>query len=140
MRPLRSKLIQKIKMSTPIIQISNLNFQYNKPILENLNWEISAGECWMLGGLSGSGKTTLAKIISGEIKNFEGKVEVNFNENSELPKKVLYVSNWFSSVIWKATAIFIINNYTINSLKMIHKLFLQNSIILGKRKILISGF
>ena len=119
MRPLRSKLIQKIKMSTPIIQISNLNFQYNKPILENLNWEISAGECWMLGGLSGSGKTTLAKIISGEIKNFEGKVEVNFNENSELPKKVLYVSNWFSSVIWKATAIFIISNVIIHLLKTI---------------------
>ena len=95
MRPLRSKLIQKIKMSTPIIRISNLNFQYNKPILEDFNWELSAGECWMLGGLSGSGKTTLAKIISGEIKNFEGKVEVNFDENSELPKKVSYVSNWF---------------------------------------------
>lgn len=82
-------------MSTPIIQTSNLNFQYDKPILEDFNWEISSGECWMLGGLSGSGKTTLAKIISGEIKNFEGKVEVSFNEDSELPKKVLYVSNWF---------------------------------------------
>ncbi|MFC3157964.1 ATP-binding cassette domain-containing protein [Chryseobacterium arachidis] len=82
-------------MSTPIIHISNLNFQYDKPILNHFDWEISSGECWMLGGLSGSGKTTLAKIISGEIKNFEGKVEVNFNENSELPKKVLYVSNWF---------------------------------------------
>lgn len=82
-------------MSNPIIKISNLNFQYNQPVLSRFDWEISAGECWMLGGLSGSGKTTLAKIISGEIKNFEGKVVVNFDENSELPKKVLYVSNWF---------------------------------------------
>ncbi|KFC22433.1 ATP-binding cassette domain-containing protein [Chryseobacterium sp. FH1] len=82
-------------MSTPIIQISNLNFQYSKPILEDLNWEISSGECWMLGGLSGSGKTTLAKIISGELKNFEGKLKVSFDEKSKLPKKVLYVSNWF---------------------------------------------
>ena len=91
----------------------------------------------MLGGLSGSGKTTLAKIISGEIKNFEGEVEVCFNENSELPKKVLYV---FSSVIWKATAIFIINSAIIRLLKMIRALFLLNSIILGKTKILISEF
>ena len=73
-------------MSNPIIKISNLNFQYNQPVLSRFDWEISAGECWMLGGLSGSGKTTLAKIISGEIKNFEGEVEVCFNENSELPK------------------------------------------------------
>ena len=82
-------------MSNPIIKISNLNFQYNQPVLSRFDWEISAGECWMLGGLSGSGKTTLAKIISSEIKNFEGEVEVCFNENSDLPKKVLYVSNWF---------------------------------------------
>ena len=82
-------------MSNPIIKVSNLNFQYNQPLLSRFDWEISAGECWMLGGLSGSGKTTLAKIISSEIKNFEGEVEVCFNENSELPKKVLYVSNWF---------------------------------------------
>ena len=82
-------------MSNPIIKISNLNFQYNQPVLSRFDWEISAGECWMLGGLSGSGKTTLAKIISGEIKNYEGEVEVCFNENSKLSEKVLYVSNWF---------------------------------------------
>ncbi|MBV6879565.1 ATP-binding cassette domain-containing protein [Epilithonimonas ginsengisoli] len=83
-------------MSTQIIQISNLNFQYgNQVVLKDFDWEISSQECWMLGGLSGSGKTTLAKIISGEIKNFEGKVEVNFDETSKLAKKVLYVSNWF---------------------------------------------
>lgn len=83
-------------MSTPIIQISNLNFQYgNQVVLKDFGWEISSGECWMLGGLSGSGKTTLAKIISGEIKNFEGRVKVSFDEMSKLKKKVLYVSNWF---------------------------------------------
>lgn len=81
-------------MLNSIIKISNLNFQYDKPILKDFNWEISSAEGWMLGGLSGSGKTTLAKIISGEITNFEGKVEINFNGNSNLPKKVLYVSNW----------------------------------------------
>jgi len=83
-------------MSTQIVQISNLNFQYgNQVVLKDFDWEISSGECWMLGGLSGTGKTTLAKIISEQIMNFEGKVEVSFDENSELPKKVLYVSNWF---------------------------------------------
>jgi len=83
-------------MSTSIIQISNLNFQYgNQIVLKDFNWEISSGECWMLGGLSGSGKTTLAKIISCEIKNFEGKVKVSFDGTSKLARKILYVSNWF---------------------------------------------
>ena len=82
-------------MPTPVIQITNLNFQYDQPVFNGLNWKLFPGECWMLGGRSGSGKTTLAKIISGEIKNFEGKVEVHFDENSTLPKKILYVSSWY---------------------------------------------
>ena len=83
-------------MSTTILEIQNLNFQYGSNIvLKNLNWKINKGENWQIGGSSGTGKTTLAKIISREIKNFEGSIEVNFDENSELPKKVLYVSNWY---------------------------------------------
>lgn len=83
-------------MLTTILEIQNLNFQYGSNIvLKNLNWKIKKGENWQIGGPSGTGKTTFAKIISGEIKNFEGSIEVNFDENSELPKKVLYVSNWY---------------------------------------------
>lgn len=83
-------------MLTTILKIQNLNFQYGSNIvLKNLNWKINKGENWQIGGPSGTGKTTLAKIISGEIKNFEGSIEFNFDENSELPKKVLYVSNWY---------------------------------------------
>ena len=82
-------------MSNPIIQITNLNFQFDKPILNDLEWHIAPGECWILGGASGSGKTTLAKIICGEIQNYEGQVDINFDEKSVLPQKVLYVSNWF---------------------------------------------
>ncbi len=83
-------------MLTTILKIQNLNFQYGSNIvLKNLNWKINKGENWQIGGPSGTGKTTLAKIISGEIKNFEGNIKINFDENSELKQKVVYVSNWY---------------------------------------------
>lgn len=79
-----------------LLRITNLNFQYgNHVVLQNLNWEIRGGQNWQIGGPSGTGKTTLAKIIAGEIKIIEGNVEVNFDEQSKLPKKGFYVSNWF---------------------------------------------
>ena len=63
--------------------------------MKNLNFKINKNENWQIGGPSGTGKTTLAKIISGEIKNFEGNIKINFDENSELKQKVVYVSNWY---------------------------------------------
>ena len=59
------------------------------------NFKINKNENWQIGGPSGTGKTTLAKIISGEIKNFEGNIKINFDENSELKQKVVYISNWY---------------------------------------------
>ena len=63
--------------------------------MKNLNFKINKNENWQIGGPSGTGKTTLAKIISGEIKNFEGNIKINFDENSELKQKVIYVANWY---------------------------------------------
>lgn len=83
-------------MSKPILEIQNLSFQFgSNVVLKNLNFKINKNENWQIGGPSGTGKTTLAKIISGEIKNFEGNIKINFDENSELKQKVIYVSNWY---------------------------------------------
>ena len=83
-------------MSKPILEIQNLSFQFgSNVVLKNLNFKINKNENWQIGGPSGTGKTTLAKIISGEIKNFEGNIKINFDENSELKQKVVYVSNWY---------------------------------------------
>ena len=83
-------------MSKPILEIQNLSFQFgSNVVLKNLNFKINKNENWQIGGPSGTGKTTLAKIISGEIKNFEGNIKINFDENSELKQKVVYVANWY---------------------------------------------
>jgi len=83
-------------MQKPILEIQNLSFQFgSNVVLKNLNFKINKNKNWQIGGLSGTGKTTLAKIISGEIKNFEGNIKINFDENSELKQKVVYVSNWY---------------------------------------------
>ncbi|MFD2161056.1 ATP-binding cassette domain-containing protein [Paradesertivirga mongoliensis] len=79
----------------PIVHVSNLNLQYQyKLVLKNLNWTINRGENWLLGGISGSGKSSLAKVIAG-LQNAVGEVEFNFNIDSALPAKVLFVESWY---------------------------------------------
>ena len=82
-------------MSTPLVHIHNLNLQHqSKLVLQDLNWTINCGENWLLGGISGSGKTSLAKVIAG-LQNAAGEVAFNFDTESPLPAKVLFVESWY---------------------------------------------
>ena len=82
-------------MQQPFIQIQNLNLQYQqKVVLKDLNWTINLNENWLLTGISGSGKTSLAKIIVG-MQSAAGDVKINFNPQSTLATKALYVASWF---------------------------------------------
>lgn len=77
------------------VVIQNLNLNYrSKTVLRDLNWAINSGENWLLTGASGSGKTALAKIIAG-LEKAVGNVKIEFNYNSNLPKKVHYVASWY---------------------------------------------
>lgn len=83
-------------MKNPILKIINLSFGFQQnSVLKDFSWQINAGENWMIKGISGSGKSTLAKIISKEITNYEGSLDISFCEKKSLPKQVIYVPNWF---------------------------------------------
>jgi molybdate transport system ATP-binding protein len=82
-------------MSEPFVKIQNLSLQYrHKSVFNNLNWTINRGENWLLSGVSGSGKTSLAKIIAGLQKGI-GDIQVNFDQESTLPARTLYVDSWY---------------------------------------------
>jgi len=60
------------------IVIENLNFaysaQHDKPVLNNINLHIKAGETVAFVGRSGSGKSTLVNLIPRLYHNYEGKI------------------------------------------------------------------
>jgi len=82
-------------MKESIVNIQHLNLKYQqKLVLKDLDWTINRGENWALGGTSGSGKTSLAKVISG-LQSATGEVKINFNNDSHLPREVLFVESWY---------------------------------------------
>ncbi len=50
----------------PLVKMTKVSVQFNdRPILQNICWEINAGEFWQLTGPNGSGKSTLLSMITG---------------------------------------------------------------------------
>lgn len=63
----------------PVIQVSNLSFQYTKrgsPILQGVNLDIKQSEFVAIVGPNGSGKSTLFKLIIGLLKPSQGEVRI----------------------------------------------------------------
>ena len=51
----------------PLVKMTDLSVQFDgRPILQNICWEINAGEFWQLSGPNGSGKSTLLALITGD--------------------------------------------------------------------------
>lgn len=62
------------------LSVQELYFKYEdapKPTLNNLSFEITAGEKVALAGYNGSGKTTLIQVVAGLFSNFKGNISYN---------------------------------------------------------------
>lgn len=62
------------------LSIRNLSYKYpdgKRPVLQNLNLTIQAGERIGLTGSNGGGKDTFVKILSGLLTDYDGAVAVN---------------------------------------------------------------
>ncbi|GAB1454531.1 ATP-binding cassette domain-containing protein [Draconibacterium sp.] len=52
---------------TELVYLNNVSLQYGQRlILDNVSWQINAGERWSLSGPNGSGKTSLLNFIFGD--------------------------------------------------------------------------
>ena len=71
------------------IEVKNLNFniEANRPLLENLNFDIPPGSKVCIMGDGGSGKSILLELIGGTLKNFEGIINVNNNPINNINQK-----------------------------------------------------
>ncbi|MCH5717547.1 ATP-binding cassette domain-containing protein [Niabella hibiscisoli] len=68
LKPLPSFLLQRPQYtSDSIIYMKNIHVKYDeKEVLSGVDWEVNAGERWLLQGHNGSGKSTLLSLITGD--------------------------------------------------------------------------
>ncbi|MDR1129392.1 MAG: ATP-binding cassette domain-containing protein [Prevotellaceae bacterium] len=62
-----------------LLKIKNATFRkFQYTVFQDTDWEMQAGENWMIVGDSGSGKTTFLEILEGRVLKTKGEVICNF--------------------------------------------------------------
>ena len=71
-----------------MVNISELSFSYGRQeLFTGLNLELAPGMIYGLLGRNGAGKTTLLKLLSGQLLNYKGTVDVlGFDARQRLPR------------------------------------------------------
>lgn len=74
------------------VSISSLSFGYqpDKLILRDIHLKIAEKQVVAIMGGSGSGKSTLLRLISGQLNNFQGEINVLGQDMSNIREKNLY--------------------------------------------------
>ena len=69
-------------MTIPVLRLTNVSKQFTLhhqgmtlPVLQNVNFEVAAGECVVLDGTSGMGKSTLLKLIYANYRVSAGSIQ-----------------------------------------------------------------
>lgn len=61
----------------PLLRVSGLKTGYDKrPVLHGIDFQVQAGETAVLLGLNGAGKTTTALTLCGNLRPWEGTIEL----------------------------------------------------------------
>lgn len=83
--------VEKISKLKGHIRFENVNFAYagERPVLDNINFEVKPGEMAAIVGLTGAGKSTLVSLIPRFYDATEGRVTIDGIDVREMPLKRL---------------------------------------------------
>jgi ATP-binding cassette subfamily F protein 3 len=59
-----------------VVRTTDLSKAYDRPLFENLNFQVERGQRWAILGSNGCGKSTLLKCMLGEVKPDQGETSL----------------------------------------------------------------
>ena len=83
-------------MSSPVIEIKNLDFYYHpsQPVLENVSLTVEKGLSACIVGPNGGGKSTLLKLMLGLLSPVSGDIKIFGRTPVETRKKIGYMPQY----------------------------------------------
>jgi zinc transport system ATP-binding protein len=79
-------------MEPTILRLNNVYFSYGREhALQNVSFNLKAGELVGIAGPNGAGKTTLLRLISGLIRPTSGRIEIARSNSSSGGRSISYL-------------------------------------------------
>ena len=80
-----------------MIEVKNLSFSYDKPVLRDISFSLRGGECCAVLGNNGAGKSTLLKCVGRILRPQRGAVRIDGRDVSalsgrQLAREIAYVA------------------------------------------------
>lgn len=94
-------------MSDELIRITDLSFSHGERLLyDNISLTIPRGKITAFMGPSGIGKTTLLRLIGGQLRPDQGRIEFDGQNIPELSRGQLYALRKRMSMLFQSGALF----------------------------------
>lgn len=95
------KLIPQEYHRDTLINADNLSLNFgNRKILNNVSFTVRRGDRFSIKGKNGSGKSSLIKMLLGEIKSYDGTLNIGSNLNiSFVPQDTSFLNGTFQDFI-----------------------------------------
>ncbi len=83
-------------MSTPALHIAGLSKSFDRPVINDLDLMIKAGEFYALLGPNGAGKTTILRMVAGLLEPDAGTISVFGIKTAQDPLAAKQIIAWVS--------------------------------------------
>jgi len=91
----------------PVVAIDDLHFRYGDlPVFNGLSLAVPRGKVVAILGASGCGKSTLLKLIGGQLRPAQGRIEVHGENVPELDADALYALRRGMGMMFQSSGLF----------------------------------
>ena len=88
-----------------LIEVCDVSFSYeNEEVLNKINCEINSGDYIGIIGGNGAGKSTLIKLLLGELKATNGKIERKYTNIGYIPQNAGQISKDFPATVFEVVS------------------------------------
>ncbi len=83
--------VRSTELHEPLISVEKADvYVHGKKVLHNINWQLYAGENWLLQGANGSGKSTFLRMLAGDEQvAWPGSITFSLPKEDNIPFMIL---------------------------------------------------